>query len=249
MRLTPRTAALVLGSSCVMVESPGGLVGAKLLDHGHEVDRPALRQRKGLQRKRRIPARAVQPDSGKGGLPGGQSCSQLVGFTLQGNGARSGSISVGDGGTSVTLTVRGVGQPLPAVGSACLDGRCAGTATCESHSNGQSLVCCGQNCTGNQRCSEGQGFQACELPTVGQGQACGSNVLCNGGLTCNSSTGTCCTSGCGGPCPFCNQNGTCGTTPNGQRGGCGAGQVCTGNGAGCGECARDADCMSRALGA
>jgi hypothetical protein len=178
-------------------------------------------------------------------LLGGQSCLQLVSFSPQATGARAGSISVGDGSTSATLTVHGVGQSLPAVGTPCLDGRCAGTATCENHSNGQSLVCCAQNCTGNQRCSENQAFQACELPRVGQGQGCGNNVLCNPGLTCDPSTGTCCTSGCGGACRFCNQNGTCGTVPDGQRGSCNPGQVCSGNGARCGECATDTECRVR----
>jgi hypothetical protein len=181
-------------------------------------------------------------------LAGGQSCTQLVAFTPQGNGQRGGTINVSDGSTSVALSVRGVGQPLPGVGAACLDGRCAGTASCENHSNGQSLVCCAQNCTGNQRCSENQAFQGCELPRVGQGQGCGTNVLCNPGLTCDASTGTCCTSGCGGACRFCNQNGTCGVVPDGQRGGCGAGLVCSGNGATCsavGECTRDSDCTVR----
>ncbi len=167
-------------------------------------------------------------------LAGGQSCTMLVGFTPQGSGVRSGAISVGDGTLSVTLTVRGAGQALPGVGSACLDGRCAGTASCENHSNGQSLVCCAQNCTGNQRCSEARDFEACELPSVGQGQGCGASVLCEAGLTCNASTGTCCVSSCTGPCRFCNVNGTCGSVADGQPGTCASGQVCAGGT--CGEC-------------
>jgi hypothetical protein len=159
-------------------------------------------------------------------LAGGQSCTMLVGFTPQGNNARSGAITVADGATSVTLTVRGVGQPLPAVGAACLADRCATGATCENHSNGLSLVCCGQNCTGNQRCSEDQNFLGCELPSVGQGQACGTNVLCDTGLTCNATTDTCCLSSCTGGCRFCNLNGTCGTVGDGQTGTCTGGQVC-----------------------
>ena len=159
-------------------------------------------------------------------LAGRESCTMLVGFTPQGNNARSGSITVADGASSVTLTVRGVGQPLPAVGSPCLDGRCANNVTCENHSNGQSLVCCGQNCTGNQRCSEDQSFLGCELPSVGQGQGCGANVLCQDGLTCNATTDTCCLSSCTGGCRFCNSNGTCGTVADGQAGSCTGGQVC-----------------------
>ncbi len=171
-------------------------------------------------------------------LAGGQTCTMLVGFTPQGSNARSGTITVADGASSVTLTVRGVGQPLPAVGSPCLDNRCATGATCENHSNGLSLVCCGQNCTGNQRCSEGQNFLGCELPSVGQGQGCGANVLCNAGLACNATTDTCCLSSCTGGCRFCNLNGTCGTVGDGQAGTCTGGQVCA-LGA-CAECAPNA---------
>jgi hypothetical protein len=131
---------------------------------------------------------------------------------------RSGTIGVGDRSTNVTLTLRGVGQALPAVGSPCVDGRCAGTATCENHSNGQSLVCCGQNCTGSQRCSENQGFESCELPKAGQGQGCGHNVSCNPGLTCDPTTGTCCTAGCGGPCRFCTRTECVAPSPTGSGG-------------------------------
>jgi hypothetical protein len=167
-------------------------------------------------------------------LSGAQTCTMLVGFTPQGNGNRNGSITVSDGTSSVTLTVRGVGQPLPAVGAACLDGRCANTASCENHSNGQSLVCCAQNCTGNQRCSEDDDFESCELPTVGQGQGCGASVLCDTGLTCNGTNQTCCVSSCTGACRQCNLNGTCSNIADGQRGGCAANQVCAGGV--CGNC-------------
>lgn len=171
-------------------------------------------------------------------LAGGQSCTMLVGFTPQGNNARSGTITVADGATSVTLTVRGVGQPLPPIGSPCLDGRCATGASCENHSSGQSLVCCGQNCTGNQRCSNDQNFLGCELPSVGQGQACSANVLCNDGLTCNATTDTCCLESCTGGCRFCNSNGTCGSVADGQAGSCTGGQVCAQGE--CAECAPNA---------
>jgi hypothetical protein len=160
------------------------------------------------------------------------ACTLDIAFAPQGTGLRQGQIRVADAANIAsvsTLSVRGLGQSLPAVGEACLQGGCTTGATCENHSNGLEQVCCAVDCTGNQRCSAAQDFQGCELPTVGPGARCvaGTNV-CGAGLTCTAPDrpGFCCPTGCTGPCQACSAAGTCDPLPDQQKGGCAGNKVC-----------------------
>jgi ASPM-SPD-2-Hydin domain-containing protein len=162
-------------------------------------------------------------------LPPAGACSMGVRFAPQQGGSRLASIEVSDtaaGGSRVTLAARGVGQTLPPVGEACLAGRCAGSATCEIHSNGETQVCCAVACTG-RRCDAAQDFAACTLPEVGPGEACGPTVVCGDGFSCTpAQAGRCCATGCTGACQTCRTDGSCGTVDDGERGGCAANQNC-----------------------
>lgn len=136
---------------------------------------------------------AISNDTCNGrSLEAAAACTMDVTFAPQGTGLRQGQIRVTDASNVAsvsTLSVQGLGQSLPVVGEACLQGGCATGATCENHSNGLAQVCCAVDCTGNQRCSAAQNFQTCELPTVGPGARCvaGTNV-CGAGLTCTTPT-------------------------------------------------------------
>ena len=177
------------------------------------------------------------------------ACTMNLTFAPLGTGPRQAAIAVTDsaeGGSVSTLAVSGIGQSLPAVGEACLDGTCATGATCENHSNGLAQVCCGADCTGNQRCSEGQSFLACELPSVGPGARCvaGTNV-CSAGLTCDDPNrpGFCCPTACSGPCQACSEAGTCDPLPDQTKGGCSGNKVCVGGTCNCAGLNRESlDC-------
>jgi hypothetical protein len=104
------------------------------------------------------------------------------------------------------------------------DGECGGAATCEPKAGG-GFMCCAAQCTGAQICTQ-DGLR-CELPTAGQGQACGNGLAsCGAGLFCNPTFNTCCQAPCNGSCEACGANGACNQV-NGT-GNCPSGQVCQG---------------------
>jgi HYDIN/CFA65/VesB family protein len=166
-------------------------------------------------------------------LPAGGECSLQVTFSPQQAGPRAGTLTVreaGADGSSVALGVSGAGQALPAVGQPCQDGRCAGDASCEIHSDGQTQVCCGAECPNSQRCDAAQEFTACTLPVAEAGQACGPAILCEAGFSCQppAPSGRCCPESCTGPCQVCGADGSCNRRADGEVGGCGTGQSCQG---------------------
>jgi hypothetical protein len=164
-------------------------------------------------------------------LPPAGACSLDLRFSPQQGGSRTASIAVSEagGGSSVTLLASGIGQTLPAVGEACQAGRCAGSASCAIHSDGQTQVCCALPCTG-LRCDAARDFTACTLPVVEPGAACGPSVSCPENFTCSlpAQPGRCCPATCTGPCQICLAGGLCGSREDGDPGGCGANQDCRG---------------------
>lgn len=133
-----------------------------------------------------------------------------IAFRPSAAGTRFGSVTVRDGNGArpdLVLSLVGVGEQLPAVGQPCGAGsRCAGGGTCERHSNGNELVCCADNCAGNEFCSQSQGFLGCEL-LGNRGDDCNNDRECREGSC--ASNGVCCDSACNRDCESCSAGGQC----------------------------------------